>query len=245
MEQQNFGNDMSEMDKPLPLWFMFILPFYMVGILALVIFPLAKDWGWLEAWIFIITFAVTMTIGTAIINKQNPRVLRNRMKMKKDGLTAATKKSAGSDRWIMPLMSIGFFGALILPAWAHRLGWAALPFAVEMIGIVLTNIGLIIMNIAMLHNPFASKILDINQEQNLIDSGIYAQVRHPLYSGASLMIIAIPIALGSWYALIPAAIGVLCLVVRIKFEEDMLIKGMTGYQDYQKRVKYKLIPKIY
>jgi protein-S-isoprenylcysteine O-methyltransferase Ste14 len=245
MEQENPGNEILGMDKPLPLWFMFILPFYMVGILTLVVLPLAKDWSWLEAWIFIITFAVTMTIGTAIVNKHNPRVLRNRMKMKKDGLTAATKKSAGSDRWIMPLMSIGFFGALILPAWAHRLGWPALPFAVEMIGIVLTNIGLIIMNIAMLHNPYASKILDINQEQNLIDNGIYAQVRHPLYSGASLLIIAIPIALGSWYGIIPAAVGVLCLVVRIKFEEDMLVRGMKGYQDYQKRVKHKLIPKIY
>ncbi|MHA1763008.1 MAG: methyltransferase family protein, partial [Promethearchaeota archaeon] len=68
---------------------------------------------------------------------------------------------------------------------------------------------------------------------------------HPLYSGAILMIIAIPLALGSWISFIPAAIGVISLIVRIKFEEELLIKGLEGYVDYRNHVKYKLIPKIY
>jgi protein-S-isoprenylcysteine O-methyltransferase Ste14 len=104
---------------------------------------------------------------------------------------------------------------------------------------------MIIMDIAMVQNAFASKILDINKGQTLIDSGMYAHVRHPLYSGAIVLIIGLPIALGSWWGLIPAVIGVLSLVVRIHFEEDMLVKGMDGYSDYQNRVKYKLIPGIY
>ena len=101
------------------------------------------------------------------------------------------------------------------------------------------------MDIAMYQNAYASKILDINKDQKLIDTGLYGHVRHPLYSGAILMILGLPIALGSWISLIPTAIGIVSLIIRIKFEEEMLIKGMDGYEEYRIRVKYKLIPKIY
>ena len=134
---------------------------------------------------------------------------------------------------------------MMLPALAHRQGWTNLPFTVEMVGVVVMNLGVIVMMVAMLQNAFASKILDINQDQQLVDTGLYGKVRHPLYSGAIFMIIGVPIALGYWPAIIPAVIGVLSLVVRIKYEEEMLIKGMAGYEDYQKRVKYKLFPGIY
>jgi protein-S-isoprenylcysteine O-methyltransferase Ste14 len=104
---------------------------------------------------------------------------------------------------------------------------------------------LIIMDIAILQNSFASKLLDINKDQMLIDTGLYAHVRHPLYAGAVLMVLTIPIALGCWWALIPAAVAILTLVARIKPEEEMLIRGMDGYEAYRTRVRYKLIPKIY
>ncbi len=145
----------------------------------------------------------------------------------------------------MPVLGLGFFGALIIPGLEHRFGWPSIPIPLVIIGLLLTNAGLIIMNIAMLQNSFASKLLDINQNQRLIDTGLYAHVRHPLYSGALVMALFIPIALGSWLGLIPAAVAALMIVVRIKFEEEMLLKGMEGYQAYQERVKYKLIPKIY
>jgi len=70
-------------------------------------------------------------------------------------------------------------------------------------------------------------------------------VRHPLYAGAVVMAFFIPIALGSLWGLIPALLSVLMLVIRIEFEEEMLLKGMEGYEDYQSRVKYKLIPRVY
>jgi protein-S-isoprenylcysteine O-methyltransferase Ste14 len=245
MEQEISQVEIDQMDKPLPLWFMLILPFYISAIILVFLLPFAKDWRWLEAWIFTITLAVNMTISMWIINKENPRVLRNRMKYKKEGLTASTKKSAVSDRWVIPVMSLGFFGALILPAFNHRYGWSSIPFGVELVGVVLMNLGVLIMNAAMLQNAYASKILDINKDQILIDTGLYSRVRHPLYSGGIIMILATPVALGHWLSLILAAIASMTLVVRIKFEEEMLVKGMDGYQDYQKRVKYKLFPGIW
>jgi protein-S-isoprenylcysteine O-methyltransferase Ste14 len=245
MEQKKTPTEISDMDKPLPLSFMLLLPVYTGGILAVILFPFAGDWRWLEGWIVVTVFAVILTIGYIIINRENPRVLRNRMKTKKQGLTAATHKSAGSDRWVMPVMSIGFFGAMIWPALEHRWGWHGLPFGVELIAAALMGLGAALLMLAMYQNAHASKILDINQDQTLIDTGMYGKVRHPLYSGAILMILPLPIALGSLWGLIPALIGALTLVMRIKYEEEMLLKGMDGYADYQQRVKWKLIPGIY
>jgi len=167
------------------------------------------------------------------------------MKVKKVGVTEKTKRSAGSDKFILPILAIGFIGAIILPVFDYRNHWSSIPFTVEIISLVVTNIGLTIMDIAMVQNAYASKLLDINKDQKLIDTGLYSHVRHPLYSGAALMMLGLPIALGSWVSLIPAAIGVISLIIRIKFEEEMLIKGMDGYDEYRTRVKYKLIPKIY
>lgn len=235
----------DSMDTPLPFWVMFALPLYAGGLLAVFLFPAAGDWRWFEGWAFVITFALVITTGFAIVNKRNPRVVRNRMKVKKEGLTAVTRKSAGSDRFIMPIMSLGFFAAMIVPGLDQRFGWSAIPLAGEMVALAASNAGTAVMFVAMLQNAYASKLLDINKGQVLVDTGLYGLVRHPLYAGASLMILVLPIALGSWWGLIPAAVAVLSLVVRIESEEEMLVKGMDGYEDYRTRVKYRLIPGIY
>ena len=245
MSTETSQNDIDKYDKPLPLWSRALIPVYISIMFIIILFPFAQDWAWIEAWLFIISFVINITISFYLINKKNPRVLRNRMKVKKVGVTEKTKSSAGSDKFIMPLLSIGFIGALILPIFDYRNQWSSIPFTMEIIGLVFFNIGLVIMDIAMVQNAYASKLLDINKDQKLIDTGLYSHVRHPLYSGAVLMILGLPIALGSWISLIPAAIAVLAILIRIKFEEEMLIKGMDGYIEYRTRVKYKLIPKIY
>jgi len=245
MSNETPQNENDKSDKPLPLWTIALIPVYISVLFIIILFPLAQDWLWIEAWLFIISFVINLTISFYIINKKNPRVLRNRMKVKKVGVTDKTKSSAGSDKFVLPILAIGFIGAMLLPVFDHRNQWSTIPFTVEIISLVFTNIGLIIMDIAMVQNAYASKLLDINKDQKLIDTGLYSHVRHPLYSGAVLMILGMPIALGSWISLIPAAIGVLALIIRIKFEEEMLIKGMDGYIEYRTRVKYKLIPKIY
>ena len=95
-------------------------------------------------------------------------------------------------------------------------------------------------------NAFASKVLDIREDKGhkLIDTGSYAIVRHPMYTGFLLMFLGVPFLLGSWYTLIPAILFAILILTRIKFEEEMLIEGLPGYEEYKKRVKYKIIPKI-
>jgi len=232
-------------DQPLPLMVILAMPVYVCAITSLFLFPISGDWSWLEGWAFVISFSINLGIAYYLINRINPRVLRNRMKVKKEGLTDKIRKPAQSDLFILPFVSLGFFGALIIPALDYRFGWSAIPLAAEIIGLVLANLGTLIMNTALRQNAFASKILDISKGQRLIDTGLYAHVRHPLYAGGILMIMAVPIVLGSWWGLIPATVGSLTLAVRIEFEEAMLEEGMEGYRDYQSRVRHKLIPGIY
>ena len=245
MSDDTEQKQIDKMDKPIPLWGIALIPVYVSALFIIILFPIAQDWLWIEAWLFIISFVINFTISTALINKKNPRVIRNRMKIKKIGVTEKTKSSSRSDLFIMPLIIIGFFGAILLPPLDYHFQWGTIPFYVEIAGLVILNLGLTIMDLAMVQNAYASKLLDINKDQKLIDTGLYGHVRHPLYTGAIIMILGLPIALGSWISLIPAAVGSLALVVRIKFEEKMLIEGMKGYDEYRTRVKYKLIPKIY
>ncbi len=216
-------NENDNSDNPLPLWTIVLIPVYISVIFIIIFFPLAQDWLWIEAWLFTISFVINMTISFYLINKKNPRVLRNRMKVKKVGVTEKTKSSSGSDKFVLPILAIGFVGAFILPVFDYRYQWSSIHFILEIISLVVTNIGLIIMDIAMVQNAYASKLLDINKDQKLIDTGLYSHVRHPLYSGAALMMLGLPIALGSLISLIPAIIGVISLIIRIKFEEEMLI----------------------
>ena len=239
-------NDIDKDDKPYPFLIIMILPIILTVFLILVLFIITQDLRWIEAWLYIFSLAINLAIGTYFINKKNPRVLRNRSNLKKVGITKKTKSSAGSDKYILPILFIGIFGVYILSPFDHLYQWfQILPFSVEIIGLVISNIGIVIYNLAQIQNKFASKLLDINKGQKLVDTGLYGHIRHPLYTGVTLWVFGTPIALGSLISLIPAAVAFIAILLRIKFEEKMLIKGMNGYEDYRTRVKYKIIPKIY
>lgn len=235
----------ASLDQPYPIWFMLLLPIYAGVALGIFLFPVARDWRWLEGWAFTITIALNIGISYLIINQKNPRVIRNRAQIKKEGLSGALKKPASSDRIIIPLMGVGAFGAFIVAGLSHRFGWTRIPLPLEILGLLLCNAGTLIMNLAMLQNSYASKVLDIRKEQVLVDTGLYAHVRHPLYAGGILLFLTMPIALGSWWGLIPATVAALALIIRIKPEEELLVRGLDGYRDYQERVRYKLVPGIF
>jgi protein-S-isoprenylcysteine O-methyltransferase Ste14 len=248
---------MDKDDTPLPYWFILtVIPILISIIFGLLLFgPSGWDWAWLEAWLFIGTFSINFTISYVIINAKNPRLIRNRSKIKKEifkksnsGIKKETKKAAASDWIIMPLVFIGYVGATVFPAIEKRFGFPWVPqlhIIGEIIALVVMNFGLIVMNTAQLQNSYASKVLDINKGQQLVDTGLYARVRHPLYLGAIILIIGLPLALGSIISIIFSLIMCVALIIRIKPEEEMLLKEMKGYEKYCELVKYKLIPGIF
>jgi protein-S-isoprenylcysteine O-methyltransferase Ste14 len=240
-------SEVDKLDTPLPIWMILYLPIHSFLFFGLTEMLIAGDWKWFEAWLFGGTMAIVMTISASILNKLNPRVLRNRMRSRKEGITKKTEKTAGTDKYILPLLGISGIGAFYLPAFSHRLNWAwdSIPLYAEILGLVICVSGMIIIFISLHQNAYASKILDINKEQKIIDTGIYGKIRHPVYTGYATLFLGTPIVLGSWVSVSFSILSLIILVIRIKFEEDMLIAGMEGYEEYRERVKYKLIPGIY
>ncbi|MHA1519200.1 MAG: methyltransferase family protein [Promethearchaeota archaeon] len=224
--------------KPMSTALLLLITPIASGFLLPFLFPIAKDWTWVEAWVFLILFMVFNVVMMLVLNKKNPQVLRSRMKHKKEKFS----KPAGSDKYILPLVGIAFSLVFILPSLDFRFNWSSVPIYVKVIGFLILILSFYLLTRSMLENAYASKVLDIRQGQKLIDTGLYAHVRHPLYSGYSLLCIGVALGLGSWYALIPAMAFVGIIFIRCKFEEDMLIEGLEGYKEYKKRVKYRLIP---
>jgi protein-S-isoprenylcysteine O-methyltransferase Ste14 len=203
----------------------------------------AGRWDWIEAWIYLIIYFIFMTSNVLILNKRNPEVLINRMKTKKESM----KGRKGSDKWLFPLISIVFIGLFLLPGFDDRFGWSTVPIYIEIVGFILLALAFYFLFRSMLDNAYASKVLDVRKESGhkVIDTGAYAIVRHPMYTGFSIMGFGLALGLGSWWTLILAILSVGLLALRIKYEEKMLSEELEGYLEYKEKVKYKLIPKIY
>jgi protein-S-isoprenylcysteine O-methyltransferase Ste14 len=220
----------------------------MAGIFSVLIqIPLlflpAGRWDWIEGWIYLVMFFIFITSELLILNKKNPEVIVNRMKMKKKKLTASQR----SDKWLFPFISITFIGIFLVPAFDLRYNWTVVPYYIEIVGFIILTIALYLLFRSMLDNAYASKVLDIRKESGhkVIDTGVYSVMRHPMYTGFSLMGFGVALGLGSWWALILAALLVGLLIIRISYEEKMLLEELEGYKEYKKNVKYKLIPKIF
>lgn len=135
--------------------------------------------------------------------------------------------------------------AVVLPGLDHRFGWSHVP-VVAVVGadvLVLLAYGLIVR--VFRENSHASRIVEVEQGQRVITTGPYAIVRHPMYVGVLVMYLCMPVALGSWWAVIPALPLVPILVARIRNEEQVLAEGLAGYREYMRATAYRLLPGVW
>jgi len=138
-----------------------------------------------------------------------------------------------------------YFLIYIIPGFDYRFHWSTVPFIVVIIADILVFLGYMIIFFVFRENTYASRIVTVEEDQNVISSGPYALVRHPMYVGVMLMFVFSPLALGSFWALIPALIIPVVLVLRIHDEENLLKEDLPGYQEYMQKVKYRLLPGVW
>jgi protein-S-isoprenylcysteine O-methyltransferase Ste14 len=141
--------------------------------------------------------------------------------------------------------AIAFVATFVLPALDHRFAWSAVPVPVLLSGEALVLVGLLMVFLVFRENTFTSATIEIAAEQRVVSSGPYSLVRHPMYVGALLMMIGIPLALGSWWG--EAAIVPMTLVIvrRVRDEEELLARDLTGYREYREQVRYRLLPLVW
>jgi protein-S-isoprenylcysteine O-methyltransferase Ste14 len=146
---------------------------------------------------------------------------------------------------IQAFAGLVFLATFAVPGFDRRFGWSHVPLALSLAGDGMIAIGFLIVFLTFRANTFTAGVVEIAEGQHVIDSGPYAVVRHPMYAGALIMIAGIPLALGSWWGLVPAVLLVPVLVWRLIREEAFLAANLAGYRDYRGRVRYRLAPSLW
>jgi len=196
----------------------------------------AGTFGYWEAWTYIAVLFIPMFFVFIYLIKNEPELLARRMKM---------KEKETEQKLIIKLSYIPFLIAFLLPGFDRRFGWSNVPAVVVVIADILVLISYGIFFLVLKENPYASRIVEVEPEQTVITSGPYAKVRHPMYSVVLTMYLFSPLALGSYWAIIPMIFIIPLIVARILNEEEVLVRDLDGYEEYIQKTRYRLIPGIW
>ncbi len=192
-----------------------------------------------QGWMFWLSFSASVVAITVYLLKRDPALVERRM------AGGPSAESRTSQKIIQAVNLAMFLGLVVVPGLDHRFDWSQVPAALAIVAdlLMLAALGGIVLVVR--ENTFAASTITVEREQLVISSGPYAYVRHPMYAFALPLLVAIPIALGSWWGLLVATIAPPMLVARILDEERVLSAELAGYEDYRRAVRYRLIPRMW
>lgn len=208
-------------------------------VLAALVFVPAGSLAYWQGWAFIAIFAAVSGAMTIYLAIHDPQLLERRMR----GGPTAEKQTM--QKVIMSVVMAGFIALVVVPALDHRLGWSAVPAYVSLAGDLLIVLGFLFIFFVVRENSYGATTIQVVEGQPVISTGPYAIMRHPMYAGALPLLVGTPLALGSWWGLIIAALLVPALVWRLLEEERFLSRNLPGYVNYTRRVRTRLVPGIF
>ena len=200
---------------------------------ALLLFLPAGTFAYPGGILFLCLLFVPMLILGIVMLARARDLLRKRLDV---------KEKQGTQKGVVAVMGLIFLGGFILAGLDFRFGWSQVPLPVVIVASVLFLVGYALYAEVMRENAYLSRTIKVEEGQTVISTGLYAVVRHPMYMASTVMFLALPLVLGSWYALIPFALYPVIMVVRIRGEEKLLTAELAGYEDYKRKVKYRMIP---
>jgi protein-S-isoprenylcysteine O-methyltransferase Ste14 len=212
---------------------------WLLAAMAALLFVPAGTLDYWQAWVFLAVFFGASLALTVYLMKNDPELLARRMR---GGPGAETE---WRQKIILCVASAGFIALLVIPALDHRYQWSAVLQAVSVAGDALVALGYLAIFFVFKENSFAAAIIQVASRQRVISTGPYAIVRHPMYAGSFVMLVGIPLALGSWWGLLALAATVPVLVWRLIDEERFLAANLPGYSEYRARVRYRLVPRVW
>ena len=207
-----------------------------VLILFAMFFLPAWTFSYWQAWVYMAIIFIPMTLVLIYLLKNDPGLLERRMK---------TRERETQQKLIVKLSVVQFLIGFLLPGFDNRFGWSHVPVGVVVMAEILVFLGYLTFFLVLRENRYASRVIEVEQAQQVISSGLYAIVRHPMYVGLLVLFIFSPLALGSYWAVIPILLVIPVIVARILNEEKVLARDLKGYPEYMQKTRYRLIPGIW
>jgi protein-S-isoprenylcysteine O-methyltransferase Ste14 len=205
-------------------------------IVGCILFISAGSLKYWNAWLFISAIFIPMFFALMYLLTKDPELLEKRMK---------TKEKQEKQKLVQKIGAVLIIVGFLLPGFDHRYTWSSVPFWLVIIATIFLVLGYVLTIVVMKQNSYASRVIEVQENQKVIDYGLYSKVRHPMYLFSSIIFIFTPLVLGSYYAVVPMALYPVILIIRLKNEEEVLKKELKGYEEYMKKVKYRLIPLIW
>ena len=211
---------------------------YLLGVvlIGLLLFIPAGTLKWKNGWIFMGILFIPMLIAGLIMYFKAPDLLRSR-------LDAKEKQSEQKD--VIKYSGLLFLCSFIIAGLNYRFKWTSLPDGIVILGIVVFLCSYMMFGEVLRENQYLSRTIKVEENQTVVDSGLYGIVRHPMYSASVLLFLSMPLVLNSIISFV-IMLGYIPLIVkRIRNEEEVLEKELAGYTEYKEKVRYRLIPFIW
>ena len=207
-----------------------------VLLVGLLIFLPAGTLAFSKGWLFMGLLFGPMFIAGLVMLAKSPAFLAKRLDVKE-------KRSA--QQGVVKLSGLMFIAGFVVAGLDFRFGWSDMPMAVTIVASVLFLLAYLLYAEVMRENAYLSRTIKVEEGQEVVSTGLYGVVRHPMYMATLLLFMVMPLVLGSWWALIPFAFYPAIIISRLKDEEELLTRELAGYAEYKEKVKYRIIPFIW
>ena len=211
----------------------------LILLLAIALFVPAWTFRFWQGWLYLFVFASSSAAITIYLWKRDRALLSRRA----SGGPAAEKSRF--QQIIQLFASLAFLAILVVPSLDRRLSWSHVSLSLVLAGDLLVVLGFYIVFRVFRVNTFTAATIEVAEQQRVISTGPYSFVRHPMYSGALIMLLGTPLALASWWGFIPLIFLAAVIAVRLLDEEKFLLANLSGYAQYAARVKYRLMPFVW
>lgn len=205
----------------------------MVG--ALVFLP-AGTLAYPQGWLFMGLLFVPMVIAGFVMLFKAPELLEKRLD---------AKEKQGDQKAVVAVSGLMFMAGFVVAGLDHRFDWSRMSLAVTVAASVLFLVAYGLYAEVLRENAYLSRTVKVEEGQSVVSTGLYGVVRHPMYAATILLFLMMPLVLGSWYAAIIFLIYPVLIVIRLKGEEELLIKELPGYAEYREKVRHRIIPFIW
>jgi protein-S-isoprenylcysteine O-methyltransferase Ste14 len=211
----------------------------LILVMGAIIFAAAGTTDYWQAWLFLACYFAASLVVSFWLARNDTALLERRMR---GGPFAEGERS---QKIIMAITSLGFVALLVVPGLDRRFGWSSMPGSVVILGDLLLLLGWLGILAVFRANSYAAATIQVISGQTVISTGPYALVRHPMYAAALVMLLGIPVALGSWWGALVVVALVPALGWRLIDEERLLLRDLDGYAEYRRKVRWRLIPYIW